>query len=98
MDTDNRLSLLDSVSMLKSIYTYVQHLHLPHTMWTTSHIRKNEHDSTEESSSYTDHLSDTALPKEESSLDGKLKDQKAKSTTGKSLPPIMLSLSSCNSA
>jgi hypothetical protein len=60
-------------------------------------IRINEHDSKEELSSYSDHLSDTALPKEESSPwypTGKLKNQNATSTMeekGKDLLPIVLS-------
>ena len=60
-------------------------------MRTASCIRKNEHDSIEESSAYTDNLSDSALPKELSpSPTAKVKNQKAK---GKGLPPITVLLS-----
>lgn len=65
-------------------------------MWTASRIQKNEHDLTEEHSTYMDYLSDSALPKEELSP-LPTKNQKGKSTRGKGLPPIVLVLSWCNS-
>ena len=64
-------------------------------MWTASCIQKNEHNSTEELSTYMDYLSNSPLPKEELSP-LPTKNQKGKSKRGKGLPHNVLSLSWCN--
>jgi len=59
---------------------YIHLRHRPLTMRFDTHVRINEHDSLEETSSYTDQLSDTALPKEASSpATGNAESQKVKS-------------------